>query len=300
MKLQYHVVDVFTKVPLEGNALAVFPDADELDTATMQRVARELNLSETTFIFPRQSTAGVTRVRIFTPSSEMKFAGHPTIGTAYVMRELGLISESASEFTLKENVGLVPIRVDIGGDPLLWLKTPAIAREGAYDRAQCAAALTLTEDDLLPNAPCELYTAGNPTIFIPLRDCDAVDRASVDSSSLGTLLAHRKDPTCIFPFTPTSEGAYSRMFALELGVMEDPATGSATGPLAAYMMDHGLVARADGTRFISEQGTKMGRRSILHVFIRGERGSDAIEVGGNVAPVAIAELTLPIPSAVSA
>lgn len=87
------------------------------------------------------------------------------------------------------------------------------------------------------------------------------------------------------------------MFALELGVMDDPATGSATGPLAAYMMDHDLVARNDGTRFISEQGTKMGRRSILHVFIHGERGSDAIEVGGNVAPVAIAELTLPIPSA---
>lgn len=300
MKLKYHVVDVFTKVPLEGNALAVFVDADELDTATMQQVARELNLSETTFIIPRQSTAKATRVRIFTPSSEMQFAGHPTIGTAFVMRELGLVSKTAAEFSLNENVGLVPVRVDLGGDPLLWLKTPPITREGAYDRARCAAALSLTEDDLLANAPCELYTAGNPIIFVPLKDPDTVDRADVDSPALRDLLARCEHPTCVFPFAPTKEGAYSRMFAQELGIMEDPATGSATGPLAAYMMNHGLVASADGTRFISEQGTKMGRRSILHVLVHGERGSSAIEVGGNVTPLVLAELTLPAPSAIPA
>ncbi|HEV7178229.1 MAG TPA: PhzF family phenazine biosynthesis protein [Candidatus Baltobacteraceae bacterium] len=291
MQYDYHVVDVFTSVPLEGNALAVFPDARGLDAAIMQRIARELNLSETTFVFPAEDGAAA-KVRIFTPAREMEFAGHPTIGTAYVLRALGIVPPDSREFLLEENIGRVPVRVDSGDDPILWLKTPPISREGVYDRAQCARALSLTEDDLLPGVPSELYTAGNPNIFVPLRTAAAVDAASVDSLALRELLSVRSTPTCIFPFAPTPQGAYSRMFAPELGIIEDPATGSATGPLAAFMMDHGLASRADGTRFISEQGTKMGRRSILHVLITGERGSGAIEVGGNTAPVAVARITL--------
>lgn len=291
MQYTYVVVDVFTRTPLEGNALAVFPRATGLDERTMQRIARELNLSETAFVIPEESSDEATRVRIFTPAYEMEFAGHPTIGTAWVMRARGIVSADAPSFVLRENIGDVRVRVDRDED-FLWLTTPPIARLGTFDRAACAAAVSLEEDDLLPALPCELRTAGNPSIYIPLRDRATVDRAAIDSAAFYRLIAPRNEPTCIFIFAPAEDGAYSRMFSPELGVVEDPATGSATGPLAQYMMDYGLAPGSDGSRFVSEQGTKMGRRSLLHVFVHGERGRDGIEIGGSVAPVAEAAMTL--------
>jgi trans-2,3-dihydro-3-hydroxyanthranilate isomerase len=292
MKLEYRLVDVFTQHPLEGNPLAVFHDARGLDAARMQKIAREMNLSETTFVFPPERGDSVARVRIFTPSREMLFAGHPTIGTAWVLRELGIVAKTARRFALHENVGLVEIRVDDDPDPIIWLRTPAIRGVGEYDPARCAAAIGLQPGDLIAGVPCEVLTAGNPNLYVPLRDRDAVDRARVDSAAVRALFADATEPTCVFVFTPTAEGAYSRMFAEELGVVEDPATGSATGPLAAFMIEHGLAPAADGSRFLSEQGTKMGRRSLLHVFIDGERGANGIDVGGHVAPVATATLDL--------
>ena len=293
MEYRYHVVDVFTTTALEGNALAVFADAAGMETKTMQRVARELNLSETTFILPAESRDGATRVRIFTPMYEMSFAGHPTIGTAFVMRKLGLVEPGAKTFALEENVGRVPVRVDEGDNPLIWLTTPPIQKLAEYPRQRCAAALSLGERDLIENLPCELLSAGNPNVFIPVKDRATVDRVLVSEPVFTQLTSDRTEPTCVFVFAPTETGAYSRMFAPELGVVEDPATGSATGPLAAFMMQHGLASRAAGTRFLSEQGTKMGRRSLLHVFVHGENGLDGIEVGGNVTEVATATLTLP-------
>jgi trans-2,3-dihydro-3-hydroxyanthranilate isomerase len=293
MKLSYHVVDVFTTGPLEGNALAVFPDGTGLDSQLMQRIARELNLSETTFVLPQESSPEGTRVRIFTPASELEFAGHPTIGTAYILRRLRIVAPEARAFVLSENVGPVPIRVDAGDDPILWLTTPPIRKLAEFGRERCAKALSLTPNRLVPGVPCEVLSAGNSCAFVAVRDPAAVDDAQVDSAALFELLRGRKTPTCIFVFAPTASGAYSRMFAPQLGVPEDPATGSATGPLAAFMMKHGLVPNGDGTRLVSEQGVKMGRRSLLHVLIHGEHGVDGIEVGGNVVHVSEATMHLP-------
>lgn len=287
MNYDYRVVDVFTQTPLEGNALAVFTDARGMTGDLMQRVARELNLSETTFVFPAEREGTAARVRIFTPGREMEFAGHPTLGTAYVLRALGRVPGDAQSFVLHENIGDVPVRVD--SEERIWLTTPAISVRGAYDRAKCAAALSLSVDDLLPNVPCELLTAGNPNIYVPVRDAATVDRAEVDTTALRALLRGDRS-LCTFVFAPTPFGAYSRMFAPEIGVAEDPATGSATGPLAAFMLRHNLVQQ---TSFYSEQGTKMGRRSILHVLVHGEKGKDGIEVGGHVTPLTQAVLTLP-------
>ncbi len=290
MDVDYRIVDVFTQTPLEGNALAVFHDATGLDDATMQKIARETNLSETTFVFPAERSGSAARVRIFTPVKEMMFAGHPTVGTAWVLRDVGKIAKDQTRFVLDENVGPVEIRVD--DEALIWLRTPPIRTSRDYDPVLCAAAVGLEPGDVLDNVPCQNVSAGNPAVFIPLRDEAAVDGAEVDSVALRRLLADEPEATCLFVFTPTEEGAYSRMFANDFGIVEDPATGSATGPLAAFMMAHSLVRSADGTRFISEQGTKMGRRSILHVLIDGERGERGIEIGGHVAPVAKATLTL--------
>ena len=281
---QYRVVDVFTDCPLEGNPLAVFPYALGLDDVTMQNIARELNLSETVFIFPAARFGCAARLRIFTPAREMDFAGHPTIGASFVLLDDGIVPKQSEHFVLEENVGPVSIRVEHGGRPLIWLTTPPIQEGPVLDRVLCAGALGLAPEDLLPAAPQRL-SAGNPTVFIAVRDKETVDRAWLDMGGVRKLKGTNPEPVCVFVFAVTPEGAYSRMFAPEHGVVEDPATGSSTGPLAAYMLRHNLVSGHAATRFVSEQGTKMGRRSILHVHIRGERGADGIEVGGFVTPL---------------
>jgi trans-2,3-dihydro-3-hydroxyanthranilate isomerase len=287
---RYRIVDVFTDRPLEGNALAVFPDARDLDGSTMQKIAREMNLSETTFVTAPTRSDCVANVRIFTPHHEMRFAGHPTIGTAFVLLDEGSIG-SREAFALEEQIGAVPIRVEYGERAMIWLATPPIDDGPTFDRAACARVLGLTSDDLLDIAP-QLLSAGNPTLYIALTDKDAVDRAWLDGRGGAELEAAHGQSCCVFVFTPTADGAYSRMFAPHHGIAEDPATGSSTGPLARYMMRHGLASSAAETRFVSEQGTKMGRRSLLHVRICGEWGIDAIEVGGRVVPLADATLRL--------
>jgi trans-2,3-dihydro-3-hydroxyanthranilate isomerase len=289
--MRYRVVDVFTKQALEGNPLAVFPDASGLDDGTMQKIARELNLSETTFVSPSARTDCVARVRIFTPMREMVFAGHPTIGTSFVLLDEGIVAKQNGHFVLELKVGPVPLRVEPGERPLIWLATPPITWGSSYDRSVCAEVLGLHPDDLLDIAP-QLLSAGNPNVFIAVQDKDAVDRAWLDLAGLRILKGGRTEAVCVFVFAPTAEGAYSRMFAPEHGVSEDPATGSATGPLAAYMMRHRLAPSSSGARFYSEQGTKMGRRSILYVQIIGEQGADGIEIGGYVTPVVEAAMTL--------
>jgi trans-2,3-dihydro-3-hydroxyanthranilate isomerase len=288
---RYLVVDVFADRPLEGNPLAVFPDASSLDAVTMQKIAKELNLSETVFIVPSDRADCEIGARIFTPEKEMLFAGHPTIGASFVILAEGIIPYDSAHFTLAEKVGPVPIHVDSGERPLIWLRTPPISEGNYFAPEHCAEALGLDRKDLLDVAP-QFLSAGNPTIFVALRDRDAVDRARLDLNGLLVLKGDHKEPLCVFVFTPAPNGAYSRMFAPEYGIAEDPATGSSTGPLAAYMMRYGLVSALDGTRFTSEQGTKMGRRSILHVHIAGERGQDGIYVGGYVAPVAEAVMRI--------
>jgi trans-2,3-dihydro-3-hydroxyanthranilate isomerase len=289
--LRYRVVDVFTEHRREGNSLAVFLEGSGLESPVMQSIARELSLSETVFVLPSSRPDCAARLRIFTPRKEMDFAGHPTIGTAFVLLDDGRIPPGATDFLLEENVGPVPISVERRGRPLIWLTTPPI-REGALIAPAVAARLlSLPTSSLLAYDP-QILDAGNPTLFIPLIDRDAVDAALLDSAEWSRFKAHHPTPLCVFAFTPASEGAYSRMFAPDLGIAEDPATGSSTGPLAAFMMRHALAPSTDGSRFHSEQGTAMGRRSILQVRVRGDHGRDGIAVGGYVTPIIDGVMTL--------
>jgi trans-2,3-dihydro-3-hydroxyanthranilate isomerase len=157
--------------------------------------------------------------------------------------------------------------------------------------ALAADVLGLKESELLKIAP-QILDAGNPTLLVPIADRAAVDHISFDAAAWKRLKLDHPGPLCIFAFAPVAEGAYSRMFAPDYGVREDPATGSSTGPLAAYMMRHKLVSSNAGTTFCSEQGTYMGRRSLLHVRIQGEGGAEGIAVGGNVTPLIEATMSL--------
>ncbi|HTS48952.1 MAG TPA: PhzF family phenazine biosynthesis protein [Bryobacteraceae bacterium] len=290
---RYQVVDVFTEEPLQGNQLGVFPDSSGIDDASMQKIAKELNVAETVFISPSTRTDCAAKVRIFTPGREMPFAGHPTVGASFVLRELGVVPKNVERFALEEKIGPVPVRVENGngGRPLIWLTTPPITIGRAMDPGACARMLGLEASGLLGRPP-EIVSAGNPGVFIALKSKEAVDRAVLDIHALQLLKREPEESFFVFIFAPTGEGAYSRMFAPEHGVTEDPATGSATGPLAAYMMRQGLAPRADGTRLISEQGTKMGRRSILHILVHGTGGADGIEVGGYVTPIIEGVMTI--------
>ena len=211
----------------------------------MQKIARELNLSETTFVSPATRADCAANVRIFTPTKELIFAGHPTIGTSFVLLDEGVVPKDSRSFVLEEKVGPVSIRVEHGERPLIWLTTPPIKYGRTFDPGLCARSLGIEPNDLLEITP-QLLSAGNPTIFIAVKDKEVVDRAWLDLQGMATLTDGQQEPACVFVFAPTSGGAYSRMFAPEYGIIEDPATGSSTGPLAAFMLRHGLVSGAAG------------------------------------------------------
>jgi trans-2,3-dihydro-3-hydroxyanthranilate isomerase len=219
---RYVVVDVFTTEPLAGNPLAVFPNASDFDATTMQKIARELNLAETAFVLPATREDCAARVRIFTPTKEMPFAGHPTVGTAFVLLQEETALRNSRAFILEEEIGLIPLRIEGGERPLIWLHMPPVREGKCYDSSLCALALGLDSNDLLPVKP-QLLSAGNPTVVVAAKDKAAVDRAWLDLAGLKTLKETASESFCVYLFTPTSEGAYSRMFAPEYGIPEDPA-----------------------------------------------------------------------------
>jgi trans-2,3-dihydro-3-hydroxyanthranilate isomerase len=291
LSYRYRVVDVFTTEPLQGNPLAVFPDSTGLATETMQKIALELNLSETVFVLPSAQPECVARLRIFTPGKELDFGGHPTVGSAYILRDEGKVSRATENFAVEENVGPVPIYVDEEPEPKLWLTTPPLRQDAVVDKETAAQLLGLRGNQLL-GFPPQILNAGNPTLFIPVVDRETVDCISFDTSAWARFKIEHRSPMCVFAFATTAQGAYSRTFAPDYGIREDPATGSSTGALPHYMMKHKMASSKAGTTFFSEQGTKMGRRSILHVKIHGKSGADGIAVGGNVTPVIEGTITL--------
>jgi trans-2,3-dihydro-3-hydroxyanthranilate isomerase len=189
----------------------------------------------------------VARARIFTPAKEMRFAGHPTVGAAFVLIARG-VAPSAGAFRLDEEIGPIDVTVETDaatGDPLIWLTTPPIDWGPTYDRALAAQSLGLDAADLLPMAP-QWASAGNPTIYVAVKDPASVDRAWCDLANARAIRGGTAEPTCVFVFAPTPGGAYSRMFATEYGIPEDPATGSSTGPLVAYMPEARAGAHGAG------------------------------------------------------
>jgi len=291
-------VDVFTDRVFGGNPLAVFLDARGFDDALMQQIAREMNLSETVFLFPPSRPDCSAALRIFTPAREVPFAGHPTVGTAWVLATHGLAPKGAARFVLEEKIGPVPVELE--GDPsrpaFIWMKHgDAVFDPALENRDAMARALGLTEADLWPGAPVQPGSTGNKFLFVPLRDRAAVDRAVLDVRALLDAMGGRPH-LGIFVFAPDPDPAagrvYSRMFAPHTsGVPEDPATGSASGPLGAYLALHDFVTRRGDIRIVSEQGTKMGRQSFVHIRLAmaGERIAE-IRVGGSVVPVLDGEL----------
>ncbi len=292
-------VDVFTDRVFGGNPLAVVLDARGLDDGLMQQIAREMNLSETVFLFPPTRHACVAALRIFTPAREVPFAGHPTVGTAWVLAARGMVPHS-TRFMLEEKIGPVPVELE--GDPgrpsFIWMRQQDAAFDPALENREAVAhALGLNVSDLWPDAPVQPGSTGNKFLFVPLRDKAAVDRAALDVRAMLEAMGERPRMG-IFVFAPDPDVSagrvYSRMFGPHSsGIPEDPATGSASGPLGAYLALNGMVQSSGDVRIVSEQGTKMGRQSFVHIRLatRGGAVTD-IRVGGGVVPVLEGELRI--------
>lgn len=283
-RLELVQVDVFTDRPLEGNPLAVFLDGRGLSTERMQAIAREMNLSETTFILPAEDDRSDARVRIFTPLHELPFAGHPTIGTAHV---LSRYNRTSGVLRLHENVGI--IRVHREDDGRLFMEIPAPRIEATFEnRAQIAAALGLTEDALLPEVPVQAATSAVSFLYVALRDAALVDACAFDAAAMRAAVGDYARG--VFVYAPNGENrVYSRMFAPLLGITEDPATGSASGPLILLLRNAGLISGGDPIDAVSEQGTKMGRRSLISLRSYAD---GRIEIGGSAVEIMTAELTI--------
>jgi trans-2,3-dihydro-3-hydroxyanthranilate isomerase len=286
----YLLYDVFTDRAFEGNPLAIFPDA-AFDDATMQQIARELNLAETVFL-SRGSDGAAASLRIFTPRREVPFAGHPTIGTAIALVEkLGWVDADTRSFVLREPVGDVAISIDPGTPATAWLLTPPVTLEATIAPERAASMLGLAAGDVRSDLPPQVAGAGTLLLFVGLRDAAAVDRAVLDEAAV------RATPGLeaivgVYVFAQTNGGAYARMFAPMSGIAEDPATGGATGPLYAYLARYGALARQ--THFVNEQGVAMGRRSVLRVRVAwdGDR-LGRIEVGGGAVLAGEGRLNVP-------
>jgi trans-2,3-dihydro-3-hydroxyanthranilate isomerase len=287
-----HVVDVFTDKPLAGNQLAVVLDAEGIPGDVMQRIAKEMNISETTFVLKPEDPANAARVRIFTPGAELPFAGHPTIGTSWVLFTQGLIPGGAVEFTLEEGVGPVAVRAEQGpSGTVFWMTHPKVSFGAIVsDRAAAAAALGLSEDDLVPEVPIQVASTGVPFVYVALKDPKAVDSAVSEKAQLAKVFKEG-----VFLFAAVGhDRLYSRMFSPHvLDIHEDPATGSGSGPLGAFAVRYGLVPRAPAVSITSEQGTKMGRQSFIHIrleFPPDGQVPSSIQVGGSVVPTLTGEL----------
>ena len=292
-------VDVFTDVPFGGNPLAVFPEAEGLTSEEMQKLAREMNLSETTFVLPPEAPGADFKVRIFTPAAELPFAGHPVVGTHWVLAHLDRVDLKApvTEVRFELGVGVLPAdlevadgrveRVVITSDQPRFLTV-------LEDLTELVAGLGIPAEAITDTGlPVQVVSTGIPALMVPVRSLAEVQ--ALDTGSFNVAALRRAcepvgtEIVLLFTFETERPEAtvHVRMFAPALGVPEDPATGSANGTLGAYLVHHQAVTVSEGTNhFISEQGAEMDRPSTLHLLVDRAGGEvTRVRVGGQVVPV---------------
>jgi trans-2,3-dihydro-3-hydroxyanthranilate isomerase len=276
-RFRYVLCDVFTDSPLAGNQLAVFTDARGLDDETMQSLARELKLSESTFVLPPEQ-GGHAKVRIFTPAKELPFAGHPTLGTAFVLAApLQLL-----EIRLETGMGIVPVRLEREGDRIVFgrMEQPLPTVEPYAAEAELLAALGLERSEL----PVERYDNGAQHVYVALGSEEEVSALRPDLNRLGEL----EGVVGVNCFAGSDGRWKTRMFAPASGVPEDPATGSAAGPLALHLARHGRIAF--GEEIEISQGVEIDRPSTLYARADGSVDNvERVEVGGSAVVVARGE-----------
>ena len=293
--LQYVHLDIFTNQPFTGIQLAVFLDAAGIDERRMQRIANEMAFPETTFVLPPETRGTDARVRIFTPSQELPMAGSPTIGTTFALAGAGRLRASDGRTVLGLGIGPTTVGLEWGQNGLrfAWMTQP-IPTFGPIvtDTVAVAAALGIQPGDLAGgNLPVQVASSGVPFLYVALNSRAAVDAASVERTRLCTLLRAvgvEELPVFVFSCQPADDDAtvYSRMFGPCLGIPEDPATGGASGPLGAYLLQHNAVSADNASRLVNLQGVCMGRPGRIYISLSSRAGVlEEVRVGGEAVVV---------------
>jgi trans-2,3-dihydro-3-hydroxyanthranilate isomerase len=287
---RYVLLDVFTDRLFGGNQLAVFLDGRGLSASTMQAIAKEMNFSESTFILPPERPETDVRMRIFTPGTELPMAGHPTIGSTFALARIGVIGPERNRLVFGLGIGPTPVSLTWRDRDLAfaWMtQLNPIFGEIITDRNRAAAAIGLPTSDLIPRLPVQVVSSGAPFVFMPLATRQAVDNASPDGAAVARFLHESKvDAHGVFLFSTEPGGdaatVYSRMFSTGPGIVEDPATGGASGPLGCYLIRNKMVPPGKASEMLSLQGAKMGRPSHVHISIGIEETGElnSVRVGG--------------------
>lgn len=279
--MRYYIVDVFAEQRYQGNPLAVFAPLEPLPEETMQQIAKEINYHETTFIVsPKQSDGGYD-VRIFTPDTEVPFAGHPTLGTAYIIHHM---LEQGSETIVRLNLAAGQIPVTINGERLTMRQNPPVFSEPLADREQLYRILQIEPDDLEPDYPIQIVSTGLPSYIVPLRSLDALNRCRIESEAYQHLIDTAVKANILAFSRETirpDNDIHVRVFVDDPGFAEDPATGSANGNLAGYLVAHRYFGEGR-LAYRAEQGYRTGRPSLLHVEAEQQEEAIDIFVGGQV------------------
>lgn len=280
-RFRYVVADVFTDTALTGNQLAVFTDARDLDSVTMQELAREMALSETVFVLRPQVDDADVRIRIFTPSSELAFAGHPTLGAAFVLG--GPLQKIV--LRIETGAGVVPVELEREGPKIVfgWMDQPVPRWEPFEQADELFAALGVEGSGL----PVELYHLGPSHVYVELASPEAVAALEPDFAAL-----KRVTSAGAYCFARSGDGWKARVFVPAHGVPEDPATGSGAGPLAIHLARHGRISF--GAEIGITQGVEIGRPSKLYAQVEGTAERiERVRVGGCAVTVARGEFNLP-------
>lgn len=290
--MRFYIVDVFAESRLSGNQLAVFRDCGRLDTEAMQRIAQEMHYSETTFITSEEPRDGGYDVRVFTPAFELPFAGHPTLGTAYVVQSQ-IMRGPAEKVLLNMKVGQIPVSFSYkeGAPDVLWMRQKRPTFGKTFGRGRIAKILGLEASDIDQKFPIRLVSTGVPFVIVPLKGLKAIKRINIDAPGLRKLLKETKTAV-ILAFSPETYSNENQLNVRVMGVPEnipeDPATGSGNGCLAAYLIKHRYFG-TDAIDIRVEQGYEIDRRSLL--LLRAKKTPTGIEVnvGGRVQFIAAGE-----------
>ena len=290
--LPFYIVDVFAEAKYAGNQLAVFTNAEALSSAEMQQIAKEMNYSETTFILSSEQRSNGYDVRIFTPAKELPFAGHPTLGTAFILQH-ELIKQPVETIALNLEIGQIPVSIlyKDGLADVLWMQQRSPVFGETFAAETIAPILNLDVTDIDTNVPIQDVSTGVPFIIVPLKTRQALKRIKVNKDRYFALIenTHAKEILVFCPETHHPENQLSvRVFADSLGIPEDPATGSANGCLAGYLVQHLYL----GKPFIDlrvEQGEEIGRPSLLLLKATKTAANIHVSVGGRVVLVARGE-----------
>jgi trans-2,3-dihydro-3-hydroxyanthranilate isomerase len=278
----FYIVDVFAERKYAGNQLAIFRDAGEIPDSAMQQIARETNYSETTFILSEKEKEGGYDVRIFTPQREVPFAGHPTLGTAFVIQK-EIVKEKVQKIILNLKVGQIPVTFNYTDDhpDILWMKQKAPTFGQTFGIEQISGILNLSNEEIDHKFPIQEVSTGLPFIIVPLKSKKALEKAKLSAEDKSILV-----------FCPETyergNDLNARVFANSYGVPEDPATGSGNGCLAGYLVKHRYFGK-DKIDIKVEQGYKIGRPSLLYLSAEDKKSEIEVNVGGKAVMIARGE-----------